>query len=156
MKQAFPRIGLMGKPNSGGTVATLDGLVTFCGPRHQLTVDLSTSALLQHLHPNLHCREDVAAESDSIIVVGGDGSLLRAARSAVDHQTPCLVSIVGDWGFSPTFILQRSTANSLISFLGTILRKSDRSYALKDPLHEHQLTGLALNDVILRAMATRT
>ncbi|MFO7945460.1 MAG: NAD(+)/NADH kinase [Armatimonadota bacterium] len=57
----------------------------------------------QHVESSCECCDDEAlAQTDVIIVLGGDGTLLRIARAAAPHDTPLLGLDVGSFGFLAT------------------------------------------------------
>ncbi len=63
-------------------------------------IDEETAPFLPVLAKNKICsREELGRNCDLIIVVGGDGSLLTAARVAVDSKTPVLGINRGTLGF---------------------------------------------------------
>lgn len=94
--------------------------------------------------------DQIGAHCDLIIVVGGDGSILRATRLVADHQKPILGINKGKLGF-----LADITPNEMNNKLGNIL---DGKY-IEDPrflLHaelEHDGNIIhqefALNDIVL-------
>ena len=53
-----------------------------------------------------HSREHVAAESELLLVLGGDGTLLAAARVAAPKGIPILPINMGSLGFLTSFMLE--------------------------------------------------
>jgi NAD+ kinase len=51
-------------------------------------------------------RQELAGESDLLLVLGGDGTLLAAARVAAPHGTPLLPINMGSLGFLTSFTLE--------------------------------------------------
>src|SRR3981189_2844732 len=51
-------------------------------------------------------RHDLAAKSDLLLVLGGDGTLLAAARESAPHGIPILPINLGSLGFLTSFTLQ--------------------------------------------------
>jgi NAD+ kinase len=82
---AFKRIGLIGKSGDCNVSATLRSLLTLL-ESHRLPILLDegiADMLAGSGHP-VADRNTLAQESDLAIVVGGDGTLLNAARSLAE------------------------------------------------------------------------
>jgi NAD+ kinase len=101
MSNPFNIIGVIGKhgdPNAGGTLKELLDYLDKCC----LEVLLDESSLnfnpKQLPHPSVS-RTVLGERCDLIIVVGGDGTLLNAARSLVDYGVPLLGINLGRLGF---------------------------------------------------------
>lgn len=90
------------------------------------------------------------AESDLIVVLGGDGSILRAARFAVPHHAPIMGVNLGRIGF-----LSESTVDNWQSVLNAFLEEKfwiERRLMLQAELFrgsDHQRSFIALNDVVI-------
>ncbi|MGF1546196.1 MAG: NAD(+) kinase [Thiotrichales bacterium] len=99
---AFSRIGVITKPQDPRVTATLAHLLTYLRERG-LTIlpDESFQALARTppLTDQVYSRAEIARESDLVVVVGGDGTLLHAARSLADHGVPVVGVNVGRLGF---------------------------------------------------------
>lgn len=100
MSRTFATIGLIGKfddPTVGGTLLELIGLLQQRSLR--LLLDEATARTFAAQGLETASRERIGAECDLAIVVGGDGSLLNAARSLSRHAVPILGINLGRLGF---------------------------------------------------------
>jgi len=94
---------------------------------------------------------DIANKVDIILVLGGDGTLLRAARSITrSHNIPILGINLGSLGF-----LTEVTVNEIFSTLEYILEKGytlDKRMMLEATVFEEEkqiLRECALNDIVI-------
>jgi len=95
----FKQIGIFGRLESYNVIETLKRLTQFLtdqGVSFSLESDFGTklSSRFQYLD-----RQEIAAQSDLIIVVGGDGTLLGAARDVASHNVPVIGINRGRLGF---------------------------------------------------------
>lgn len=99
MANLFPHIGIIGKPHNLEVQSTLASLVQFLH-QQQYAVSLEThcSEILSE-QLNTLPKDKLAEHCDLIIVVGGDGSFLDAARSVVDWGKPMVGINRGRLGF---------------------------------------------------------
>jgi NAD+ kinase len=100
MMTPFARVGLIGKSGDRNVSATLRALAALLEQRGlDIRVDDGTADMLaQSAHPAVP-REALARECDLAIVVGGDGTLLNAARSLTDSGCAVLGVNLGRLGF---------------------------------------------------------
>ena len=97
---AFKKIGLIGKPGSKAAQETIDGLC-------ELIAGLKLDAFLpesdKYDYPDGNATkipfDSVAEICDLVIVVGGDGSMLKTARDLIDSRLPLLGINRGHLGF---------------------------------------------------------
>lgn len=96
----FKTIGLIGRQRKEDISDTLIALKNLL-KKHKLSavIENETAALLPKDKSPTCTRDKLGKACDLIIVVGGDGSLLNAARAAVDHNTPVLGINRGHLGF---------------------------------------------------------
>ncbi|MDZ7753727.1 MAG: NAD(+) kinase [Gammaproteobacteria bacterium] len=96
----FKRIGLIAKTNHARAHDTLGALVSYLDRRGMPFLALAGS---EHLMPPGTAPtvdyETLGTQCDLAIVVGGDGTLLRAARALVDHDVRLLGINLGRLGF---------------------------------------------------------
>jgi len=100
MSKTFRTIGLICKPGNPAVADTLSRLVEDLG-RRGLSMLLDESAASYFKEPAMPVlgRQSLAASCDLAIVVGGDGTLLNAARSVAETGVPVLGVNLGRLGF---------------------------------------------------------
>ncbi|QEM82330.1 NAD(+) kinase [Halomonas binhaiensis] len=98
--QAFKNIGLIGRPGSAKVLETLKRLIRFLDNQgyHVIVEDRTASTLLERGHAEAS-RRLLGELCDLVIVVGGDGSLLGAARTLCHSGTLVLGVNRGRLGF---------------------------------------------------------
>jgi NAD+ kinase len=109
-----------------------------------LLPDLQTASLLGL--PNGRDAAELACSSDLAIVVGGDGTLLSAARALADHEVPILGVNLGRLGF-----LVDITPSDIHACLSAVLDgryDADERFLLGARIGTGEVQ-LALNDVVL-------
>lgn len=151
--EPFRNIGLMGRPGNATVADTLEYLLQFLERRGvKVIVDEDTAAVLPR--PGLQvCTCGMLGEAcDLVIVVGGDGSMLHAARSLARFNKPVLGINRGRLGF-----LTDISPDEIDSKVAAVL---DGDYVIEqrfmlnmevksggNPVGE----GVALNDIVLYA-----
>ena len=143
------RVGIVAKPDAPQAATVLGRLVTWLTAR-ELTVMLEkeTAALVPRAVAVR--KEDLPAQVDFLIVLGGDGTLLSMARAVADQRTPILGVNFGGLGFLTATTLEEMYS-AIESRLAGKLTIEDRmmlaarvrrgGVALPEPL--------ALNDVVI-------
>lgn len=128
---------------------TLQQLISYLNTRQQATYFDKDTALCCRLDVPVLPREKLDKTQDLIIVVGGDGSMLSAARIATHHAIPVIGINRGTLGFltdlSPqefTKQLDHVLAGDYISESRSLLRMT-----IQDA-HTRHFEGIALNDVV--------
>lgn len=102
MSKQFNTVGIIGKhgdPNAGGTLTDL--LTYLEGLPVDILLDknsVESAANLSQSYTRVD-RQELGEKCDLVIVVGGDGTLLNAARSLVDFGVPMLGINLGRLGF---------------------------------------------------------
>lgn len=100
MTTPFKRIGLFAKYNNQTIAHTLEKLIDFLTKEnHIVSVEKQSSALLNNLSIPVISQEELGSQNDLVIVVGGDGSFLNAARTVVPYKVPMLGINRGRLGF---------------------------------------------------------
>ncbi len=96
----FETIGLIGKfgdPSVGDALLTMHSFL--CKLHRRVLVDRDTASLLSEIPVEACDRNELGRRCDLAIVVGGDGTLLNAARSMADHGVPLVGVNLGHLGF---------------------------------------------------------
>ncbi len=94
----FRNIGLIGRLGSTKVIDTLKHLIRFLGERGLNAILDEKIASLMPGHSEQTCNTKMMGEiCDLVIVVGGDGSLLGAARSLAQSNVPVLGVNRGIW-----------------------------------------------------------
>ncbi|WJW76454.1 NAD(+) kinase [Thiohalobacter sp. IOR34] len=151
MGETFKRIGVIGKYGDPGVADTLKELIEFLDGR-RLEVILDTSAAEQlpaGMAPAMD-RHELAEAVDLAIVVGGDGTLLHAARSLADAGVPLLGINLGRLGFLAD-VLPAQIQHQLGQVLDGQFREEERSLLHASVLRGEQSVSEsdALNDVVV-------
>lgn len=151
MASGFSTVGIIGKPGDARSAAllpTLVRIITAQGATARL--EAATAATLAAPEPGLALDRLVDAV-DLLVVVGGDGSMLAAARAAAARGVPLVGVNVGRLGF-----LADLAPASLDASLSDILagrHRAERRDLLQAELlrgDTGQTLGLALNDVVVQ------
>lgn len=96
----FNTIGLIGRYRGNFNIDTLENLLNILKAQQcHIILEQETAVALQNTHYPAFPRDQLSQHCDLIIVVGGDGSLLGAARVAVQHDVPVLGINRGTLGF---------------------------------------------------------
>ena len=141
----FQRIGLVAKPDDPRLESTLLAIQHFLASRGCEVVAAPNADRILHQRVETVSLEHLAARCDLAVVVGGDGTLLSAARALVDDQVPLVGINLGRLGF-----LVDISPDRAIESLGSILDGAyveDRRFLLSAQVGD-QPPVLALNDVV--------
>lgn len=115
MTSEFKRVGLLGRREHPGVYQIVADLLTLLDERGiEVTIE-DRLATLAHFEKRAMKPRDIIGEMvDLAIVIGGDGSLLSAARTLVRHSTPVIGINRGRLGFltdvSPDELIPQVTA----------------------------------------------
>jgi NAD+ kinase len=101
----FRNIGIISRPRRSNLSEVVPPLLAWLEARGlHVTFDQETAASLPKPSEG-RSREQVAAASDLLLVLGGDGTLLAAARVAAPRGIPILPINMGSLGFLTSFML---------------------------------------------------
>lgn len=102
MSNQFKTIGIIGKHEDASLDDTLRELIQYLEKRElEILIDEHTLELATSIGGKLSGvdRDTLGERADLVFVVGGDGTILAAARSLVDHEVPILGINLGRLGF---------------------------------------------------------
>lgn len=142
-------IGILTKPKFLEVKATLIGVVNWLRARHINVLLDTTSATLLDEQGGIQ-KTQLAEKADVLLVLGGDGTILSAARLAAERSVPILGVNMGGLGFLTEVrldhlypSLERVFANDLTL---------DERLMLETQVHRQGETvaqGMVLNDVVI-------
>lgn len=150
MPKALQKIALFARKDTKSVVEILHSLKELL-KRKDVVWESETAQLLGEENLPTVDYEDLGKDCDLIIVVGGDGSLLRCARAAQKHQTPLIGINKGRLGFL-TDIRPNELETRLQAVLSGEYWSAERfllNTKIKYPDGKKRDFGVALNDVIL-------
>jgi NAD+ kinase len=151
MTAPFKRIGLIGKSGDQNVSTTLQALSALL-ERHrlQIQVDEDIADMLADSVGPVVTRETLARQCDLAIVVGGDGTLLNAARSLADTGCAVLGVNLGRLGFLVD-VSPEDMDTQLNSILGGDFIEEPRTllHAMVTRDGEPVDESTALNDVVI-------
>lgn len=151
-KQKFKRVILYARQHRAnlGVNETLQRLIDYLQAQHVDTFfDCDTASSFDISLPIL-AREAMGEKQDLIIVVGGDGSLLSAARMAIKVNVPVIGINRGRLGFLTDISPQDIEAQLNCVLAGDY--NEERRFLLHTRIYDEETTlyqGDALNDVVL-------
>src|SRR3974390_3202604 len=103
---AFKTIGIISRPRGSNLAAVVPPLLRWLEDRGVMMVlDPETAQSLRDDGLG-KTRPQVAEEADLLLVLGGDGTLLAAAREAASRGVPILPVNMGSLGFLTSFTLE--------------------------------------------------
>ena len=98
MPSAISTVGLIAKPRSDRATTLIPELVAWLESR-RIAVFLDEEAAGYTGRASKLTRDQVAAQSQLMVVLGGDGTLLSAARASLGRNVPLLAVNLGGLGF---------------------------------------------------------
>lgn len=121
MHNAFSHIGLIGKQDDRRVAENLRTLYGFFQARGaRVTVDAGCAPSLGEVGAIASCsRQEIGAQCDLAVIVGGDGTLLSTARAFADRRLPMVGVNLGRLGF-----LADVSPHNMLEKMGEILAGS--------------------------------
>jgi len=149
----FPRIGVFAKPTGDNIVDTVKTLLQFLtqDKQHSIVLETKTAAMLDNIdNASVVNRKILGAHCDLLIVVGGDGTILKAGRAIVDYQVPIIGINRGTLGFM-TDISPDQIHNHLGQILAGQYDLEERCVLHVDIIRNGKkvFANKAINDVVL-------
>jgi NAD+ kinase len=96
-------VGIISRPRREDVARVVPPLVNWLQAHGaEVVCDSETSDCIQPLAARTLKREDIPGSTDLLIVLGGDGTLLSAARLAAERKVPILAVNLGGLGFLTT------------------------------------------------------
>ena len=156
--QQFKNIGLIGRVENSAAIETITVIKDYLLAKGlSVIIEEDTAAALANHGLQVCGHQQLGGTADLVIVVGGDGSMLGAARALARHKVPVLGVNRGRLGF-----LTDITPSDLEAGLEQVLQGNyilENRFLLESTIQrdgESIGTGHALNDVVLHpGMATR-
>ncbi|TKS59942.1 MAG: inorganic polyphosphate kinase [Nitrospira sp.] len=142
-------VGILTKPKFPEAKTTLQGVVTWLRDRSIVVLLDTTSATLLGEQDGVQ-KTQLAGKADVLLVLGGDGTMLNAARLAGERSIPILGVNMGGLGF-----LTEVRLDNLYPSLDRVFANDfiiDERLMLKTHVHRHGETvarGVVLNDVVI-------
>jgi len=153
MATVFSKIGLVGRSRQPGLQEVVEQLLALLGERDlQVVLEDRLSELVSGDGYRVASCDAIGQEADLVIVVGGDGSLLSAARTLAKYDTPVIGVNRGRLGF-----LTDITPDEIEHQVPEVLAgryKSEQRFLLDAHVHrDGRIVGRAdaLNDVVVNS-----
>jgi NAD+ kinase len=153
MQVSFKKIGLAGRSRQRGLTGVLRLLLDLLEERGlEVVLEDSLGEVLPDHKQRTANLEEIGQEADLVIVVGGDGSLLSAARIMAQFDTPVLGVNRGRLGFL-TDIMPDDIAQQIPAVLDGDFERESRFLLGAEVRRDGQVLGRgdALNDVVVNS-----
>ena len=156
MASLFKSIAILGNPSDAAAVETVAALVEFLNAADVATV--VSQKLPEPARPAEQADlpdADIAADVDLVIAVGGDGTMLYAARQATPHGIPVLGVNRGRLGF-----LADIRPDDITTAIGAVLAgkftREKRMLLRAEIVRDGKIisSGIAVNDVVIKRRET--
>jgi NAD+ kinase len=147
----FTRIGIFSKPNLNAIGTTLQQLINFLQQRkHSVIIEDHCQDKIMNSGIKFLPSDQIGKNCDLVIVVGGDGSMLKAARAIVDDMIPVIGINRGNLGFLAD-VDPSNLETTLTEILDGAYISEHRTVLNAKILKNKQVVSehLALNDVVL-------
>jgi len=152
MPKEFKTIGLIGKKYANADVCEhLSNLADFLKEReHDVYVDNNTASIFQASNIRSMTRQQMGEKCDLVIALGGDGTLLSAARSLSNYDVPMVGINLGTLGFL-TDIASSQTKEKLSEILDGKFLEEDRLLLNVQIVRDGETINesIAFNDVVV-------
>lgn len=153
MQSSFNKIGVIGRRQQRGIQEVLQELLPLLLSRELevLVEDRLDEQVADH-GCSLATRDEIGEQADLVIVVGGDGSLLSAARTLAKYETPVLGINRGRLGFL-TDITPDQIAQQVPAVLDGLFVTENRFLLDATVYRDDHVVGRAdaLNDVVVNS-----
>ncbi len=156
MSNTFTHVGLLGRREHPGVEEIVSGLLNLLDDRGlKVTIEDRLATLAHFEKREMESRDHIGAMVDLAIVIGGDGSLLSAARTLVKHDTPVIGVNRGRLGF-----LTDVSPDELIDQVSAVLDGdfiSEKRFLLDTEVWRGEQVigrGDALNDIVVNSGAS--
>lgn len=142
-------IGILTKPQFPELETVLKQLVQWLRSRNKNVILGSSAAELLH-EQDSHGDQALASQAELVIVLGGDGTMLSAARMVESHCTPILGVNMGGLGFL-TEVTVENLYDSLDKIFAQQFYLDDRLRLQAKISHQdgREEQGTALNDIVV-------
>lgn len=149
-KPDFKTIGIISRPRRSNIAEVVPPLLHWLEERGLRAVyDIEAATVLKGNFVG-KTRHQVAQESDLLLVLGGDGTILAAAREAAHHDIPILPINMGSLGFLTSFTVDELYP-ALESALAGEAKIEERVLLLVERMHNGELLTQqrVLNDAVV-------
>lgn len=146
----FHTIGIIVKPDAAVVSATLSRLLSYLKNKQlKVLLDESTRGISQET-TTMVSRDELARQSDLVITIGGDGTILNAARSITDEEVPLVGINIGRLGFLAD-ISPDDFETALDKILSGDFLKAERFMLSVSVLRKNKIlfSSDALNDAVM-------
>ncbi|HEY8354188.1 MAG TPA: NAD kinase [Methylophilaceae bacterium] len=151
MKSAFKNIALVGKFMNAETGEHVSALARFLTERnYSVVIEEGTAQQSRLTGYPVAALERIGSQVDLAVVVGGDGTMLTAARAFVRHRVPLVGVNRGRFGFL-TDLEAENMLEGIASILAGEYDRDERMLLHGELQREGRLVtqGHALNDVVI-------
>ena len=153
MDNEFKRVGLLGRREHPGVYRVVADLLRLLQGRDIEVIIEDCLATLAHFEKHTMMSRDAIGEMvDLAIVIGGDGSLLSAARTLVRHNTPVIGVNRGHLGFL-TDVSPDELSSQVTAILDGNYTRDSRFLLDVQVMRDGKVVGKAeaLNDVVVNS-----